>query len=101
MEKDIEKELEEIVREALKPENRQTLLLAAIIAAGMPSLMSANPGKKSEPVPFKRKYCNLEDYLNSNEVKERIERNELELRKSGQTTHINYHLDELIKKEDF
>lgn len=100
MEKDIEKELEGIVREALKPENRPTLLLAAFMAAGIPSLMSANPVEKSEPVSFKRKYCNLEDYLNSNEVKETIERNGFELRKLGQATHINYDLGELIKKED-
>lgn len=53
---------------------------------------------ESESVRLKRKYCNLEDYLNSNEVKETIERNEFELRKLGQSTHINYDLGELIKK---
>lgn len=88
MDKDLEKELEEVVKEALKPENRQKLLLAIFLGMNMASVMASHNGRKLEAIQGKA--VSFGDPLFNEYVKDMIERNEAKLKDAERIVNVSY-----------
>lgn len=93
MEKELEKELEEVVKEMLLPENRQKLLLAVYLGMNLANATKQhpNPNIKAETIHPKYKSVSYGDPLFGDYVKEMIERNEAKL-KYAEKVNVNYTL---------
>ena len=91
MDKELGKELEEVIKEMLLPENRQKLLLAVYLGMTMASIRTtAHHSGKLEAI--QRKPIGLGDPLFNDYVKEMIERNEAKLKDIERIVNVNYSL---------
>lgn len=90
MDKELGKELEELVREALKPENRQKLLLAILLCVNMTSAKTTHHGMKLDAI--RGRLVSFGDPLFDDYVKDMIERNEAKLKSVDQIVNLNYSL---------
>lgn len=88
MDKELEKELEELAREALKPENRHKLLLAILLCVNMTSAKTTHHGMKLDAI--RGRLDSFGDPLFDDYVKDMIERNEAKLKSVGQIVNLNY-----------
>lgn len=90
MDKELEKELEEVVKEMLLPENRQKLLLGILLGMNMVSVTSTHAGKKLEALYPNNKKPNFDEPLLSNDVKTLIEQTEVKLKDVERIVNVNY-----------
>lgn len=90
MDKELEKELEEVVKEMLLPENRQKLLLGILLGMNMVSATSTHAGKKLEAIYPNKKTPNFDEPLLSNDVKTLIELTEVKLKDVERIVNVNY-----------
>lgn len=90
MDKELEKELEEVVKEMQLPENRQKLLLGILLGMNMVSAISTHAGKKLEALYPNKNTPNFDEPLLSNDVKTLIEQTEVKLKDVERIVNVNY-----------
>ena len=91
MDKELEKELEDLVKEMLLPENRQKLLLAVYLGMNLLSKSTVHPNKVIEAIHNRSRLPSLGDPSFNDYVKDMIERNEAKL-KYAKKINVNYSL---------
>lgn len=90
MDKELEKELQELVKEVLKPENRTKLLLAVLIAKSMSPIIHAHQHNTLDAIHGR--LVSYGDPLFNDYVKEMIERNQAKLKNYNNIVNVNYSL---------
>lgn len=91
MDKELGKELEEVIKEMLLPENRQKFLLAIYLGMNMASIRTT-PHHRGKLEAIREKPIGLGDPLFNDYVKEMIERNEAKLKDIERIVNVNYSL---------
>ena len=90
MDKELEKELKEVVKEMMRPENRQKLLLVICLGMNMASANTVHHGRRLDTI--RGKTFSFGDPLFNDYVKDMIERNEEKLKDIERIVNVNYSL---------